>query len=644
VSVADRQEFVVHVTPSQGDEYTVDLSEFALGGTFTSTVNVSDFSGPFSGRPAFAREMVMLFMLNPSWESARSMRGAVRILFRYLDGQVRRGRDEVETSGDLKDADGVRLRQWLGGSGSAYDDIRYTLNRIRALSGIRMLFWPARRQDRNDTHEMPDEEGLRRLFHAIRHEGRSIKAMFAEGVLLASKGTDPRQFRGNKVWKSPENRAWLVRHFLQSCIPDRDMLAREKAMRMVLGAGATYQAPGMDDRYIRGLVGALRWFVPSRSDTIVFFWLFLLCTGKNPSTACGVDVLDPDGWSQPHPQSDKFVVIHAFKRRAAKHQFTISMTKPEWHPYRILLFMIEVTEPLRRHVLADLADLRRRAGVNPTLKLAPEIARLERLSRTPWLFATRGKAGGVSGLIGEDHSFGPLDVARKTAERAGLFDKHPSLASLIAKDARKAWIGHAYVQSGYHTLLTQIAGNHASLRSTRHYIRSHRYRAYSERQIRLLQDAVFAEIEGGRVLDPTRLRLLVENGKITPEQEARLADYRQRSRLGMGCLDPRSPPKEIDPDHRHGALCRVQRCTGCPHGIVFPESMPPLARRYAEFVYLKGTTPLASWTESSLADEHASIEETLAHFDPAGVAAQVTEWSAKLESREIAIHGTYPSY
>jgi hypothetical protein len=182
------------------------------------------------------------------------------------------------------------------------------------------------------------------------------------------------------------------------------------------------------------------------------------------------------------------------------------------------------------------------------------------------------------------------------------------------------------------------------LQSTRHYIQSRRYRAHSEAEIRKVQDALFSEIECGGVVDPTRLSLLVERGKITSEQERRLSDIRQRTRVGMGCLDPRSPPKQIDPDHPEGAICRVQRCTGCQHGVVFPESMPALACRFAELLELKRTMPIASWSGSSLADEYESIEQTLAHFDTSHVSTEVSAWTAKLHSGEIIVHATYPSY
>lgn len=391
--------------------------------------------------------------------------------------------------------------------------------------------------------------------------------------------------------------------------------------------------------------GAFRCSTPGvraiRATTGIFFWLFMLKTGWNPSTVAGIDVLDPDGWSRPHPQSDIFSVIHAWKGRADRHQFTISLIKPKWHPYGIVKFMVERTAVLRRQVLADLAEARRRAASDPALDLRREIAELDRMSRSPWLFATRSM--GTISALGSANSF-LLQLARSVVDRHGLAEADDRLAGIVARDARTAWIGYAYVNSRYHLLLTKLAGNHGSLRTTRHYTRSMRYRAYSEGQVRKLQDALFSEVGDGRILDPTRLRMLVENGSITPDQEKRLADHRQRTSLGMGCLDPTAPPRQIDPDHRDGALCRIQRCTGCPQGIVFPESMPSLARRQAELEHLRRTMPMAAWEGSSLADESASVEQTLLHFDAGSVEAEVAAWMKKLASGEAVAHGTYPSY
>ncbi|WP_407116140.1 hypothetical protein [Bradyrhizobium sp. LMG 9283] len=634
----ERETFEVKVIPSGERAYTLDLSEFALGGRRTQR------GASYSGRPHFAREIAVFFKtVNPPKGNAKEIRVALRQLFRYLDWRSRRRRDEVVAScADIKDAHGIELRQWLAGRGSTFRRIKSTLNGMRSLNGLRPLFWPSRRRDRAAYASTLHEEASRRLFHVLRSDARAIIAMFDDGALRASLGEDPRGRAHG--WRCPNNRAWMVRHLVQLGVFDHEGLAANGAAGLVNEPGPGYLAPGMNERDVRGLVATLRLFVPSRCDTGVFLWLFLLKTGWNLSTACGIDVLDPDGWCQPHPQNELFAVIHAFKRRADRHQFAISMMRPELHPYRILQFMIERTKPLRDRVIADLIETRRRAADDPNLKLGMEIERLERLSRTPWLFVSRGSSGPVSGFMANGRNRRLLDVARLAAERSGLVDRYSELFSIVTKDARHAWIGHAYVHSRYHLLIAKFAGSHKSLRSTRHYIQSQRYRAHSEAEIRKLQNAVFSEVECGRVVDPTRLGLLVDRGNITSEQERRLLDYRQRTRVGKGCLDPRSPPKEIDPDHPEGAICRVQRCTGCQHGVVFPESMPPLARRFAELLQLKRTMPLASWIGSSLADEYESIEQTLAHFDAGRVSTEVAAWTGKLNSGEIIVHGTYPSY
>jgi hypothetical protein len=91
-------------------------------------------------------------------------------------------------------------------------------------------------------------------------------------------------------------------------------------------------------------------------------------------------------------------------------------------------------------------------------------------------------------------------------------------------------------------------------------------------------------------------------------------------------------------------VCRVQRCTGCRHGVVFAESMVPLARACAELVFIKRSMPLAAWTGSSFDDELASLEETLLQFDAAAVEAEMTVWLDKLKTGEVLPHDTYPGY
>lgn len=630
------------ITPHRGPAYEVDMREFSLGGN-SETVSIRNFwNGDYSGRSNLANEFAeMLETLAPLPHACSQMRAAMRAFYRFLDLHA----SEVSRCDDVSDSHGPPLRSWLKQNGShpsTYKTIRTMLNRIKALNGGNPLFWAMHREAITVQEEPIEARALIKLNHALRHEARSSKRTMAEGNNLAAIGMDPR-IGGRSSFFLPQNEAWLVREFLKDGIPDSSTLRSQNAGYLHQGNGPSYLAPGMDTKRSGGAARALRWFVPGRSDTAVLFAIFLIGTGWNVSTATALDVSSPENWCQPHPSSEDFIVIHSFKNRADRHQFTISRTRPEWHPYRILQHMIEVTAPLRRQVQRQLGALRSTYQKDPTLKLAAEIDRHEKLARCPWLYAS-ANLGKVLGFFDGAEVSSVSMVVRETIVRHGLAEKYPRLLKFKLSDARDSWLGHAFIQSGYHNLLLLLASNHGSFSSLKHYINFRSYRTRSEKQVRKLQHALFSEIDAQRPIDPTRLRLLVLNDRITEEQEARLLDYRQRTRLGTGCLEPRAPDKHIAPGHREGAICRVQRCIGCSKGIVFPESLKPLTRALAELKYLRGTLPLTAWIGTSFSDEHDGLEKTLLNFDTASVAAELANWTQKLESGEIKPHDTYPEY
>ena len=643
------------IEPADGSApYEADLSEFAVGGTVESIPSRSraGWAGDFKGRPALAEEFSeMVRLVRPPEINFDGTRWAMRSLFRFLD-EARL--DGVETVADFTDGHGVTFKQWLGGQRmSAYRKAKTALDRMRELQGLPRLFWPARAHDVTAQTEAVDREGMRRFYHGLKAEGKCVKNMFTEGDRLADAGEDPRGQRASvgfrsASWHRRENHAWLVRTLTRDRLIDRKELLSSSAFGLIKANdvetqkhdGPEYLVPGMTERGREGMVGKLRWFHPSYHDTAIFLWLFLVGTGWNLSTALAIDVSADDAWFQRHPHKEDFAVIHAFKGRADRHQFTLSMMRPEWHPYRIVEFMVERTKILRATLRYQLDELR----AKPTSRLIEQrIAQLEASLKSPWLYHVVNKTGQVGALHNED-SHRLNEIARLVAEKHDLLDEHPSLGSMMTSVARDAWIGYAYVQSGYHVMLTTLAAQHAKARMLRHYLRARRYREHSENQVRAFQNAVFEEIRQGRIIDPTRLRLLVRNGEITEEQERRLLDIRQRTRLGMGCLDPTRPPREIAPSHPDGMVCRVQRCTGCRHGVVFAESMVPLARACAELVFIKRSMPLAAWTGSSFDDELASLEETLLQFDAAAVEAEMTVWLDKLKTGEVLPHDTYPGY
>ena len=643
------------IEPPDEAPYEVDLSEFAFGKSRDSVVARarSSWAGDYNGRAELAEEISGLIREGtPSKRTFRTIVYVARCLYRFLD----RHDDtyDIYSSRDFVDFHGLTIQNWLSEQGqrNVYGALKTLIFTMRSRAGHPGLLWPSKIRRRVTHKEDIDLVGMKRLYLALKKEGADIKRMFREGEALVRAGNDPRgraRVAGTASWHARENHAWLIEHLNH----DRLLTTKEIALLGRRGLsnltgvpgtqhnGPSYIAPGMTSRGSRGIGGKLRWFHPGYQDTAVFLWLFLLGTGWNLSTALAVD-LSVD-WSEPHPQKAGYRIIHAFKRRSGRHQFTVSMERPEWHPYQILMYMQERTATLRRTVQHQLEDLQKRAGPTPSIENTSEIERLKAVCKSPWLYHSIQN-------ICEVHCFDNNDtthinnIARHTIERHRLGERHPTLKNISTSEARDAWIGHAHASSGGNILITYFAAQHSDFRNLELYLRRRRYRAQGEQVLQAFQHALFEEINERGVLDPTRLRIRVQEGTISHEQEQRLLDHRKRTRLGMGCLDPTNPPPNVAPRHREGSLCRVQRCTGCQHGFVFAESLEPLARAHAELIFLKRTMPLSSWINSSLHDEEVSIRETLRNFDTAAVDDIVNSWLSKLVAGEIVAHDTYPIY
>lgn len=101
-----------------------------------------------------------------------------------------------------------------------------------------------------------------------------------------------------------------------------------------------------------------------------------------------------------------------------RHQFSISMTRPEWHPFRVLQYVIEKTAPLRKQVLAELADARRRAAANPKLSLRKPIGSTASRGRPGCsLRAARSVRSPASSAIDDESALPPTpDVLRRRSE------------------------------------------------------------------------------------------------------------------------------------------------------------------------------------------------------------------------------------
>lgn len=614
------------------------------------------WAGDFPGNRGLAEDFRSTNLLKRfDREAYNSYSSAWRNMFRFLADSPDLPTPELISN--LDDVYAKRFQGWLAANNLGQDVYKRVKGIVdahfMAVHGTNSL-WPSREpSDEPDVEEF-DLRGLQSLNLALRALARDVKANFREGKELVSIGEDPRSppRSGSKYdqWGRRENHAFLVQLLTSVSIPSKDEVMKSGGYALMFRSGVTghnvYGPPNTlplhGENARSGYVGKMRWFYPSKCDTAVFLWLVMILTGFNYASALEIDISDESSWWIPSllGGSERGQVV-AYKGRANLEVFAHSDMKPEFHAYQIIKFMISVTQPLRRTLENQLAALEDMHAANFEHENVAELARLRSMIKSPWLYISLGDAGAVHCFTGRATAWMNTFV-RTVAEEHGLVKDHPYLKKVTTKQPRKSLIEYTNETSG--SFMASIAAQHPDLRSLRFYLSKRRRKRRSFKVIKTVLDVVVDDIENKRPIDYARLKILLARGEITEEQAARLRDIKQRTRLGMGCLDPKNPPKKISPDHKSGHLCRIQRCTGCIHGVVFFESVQPLAVALADLDFLERQTPIRSWSGSSFELEQKSLRLTLNQFNPADVRPHYVKRREELKSGQAEVLDGYPLF
>jgi len=483
--------------------------------------------------------------------------------------------------------------------------IEPTRSRLGILS--HRVLWPTVQEKRGTLHKDVDPAAAGRLYKAAKEVVRRFGRAHAEGKALLQ---DRREaLPVSSTSSSPGEVACLTRCCLDDMLREPAALVHEIASRF-------FRRPRTISVWPRGYAedrpfDRYRWFVPLAEDTVACLTLVLLHTGWNLDTVFNIDISSLDTWCQQRLGSDaeETVAIFSNKGRTNREQVAFSLTRPEFHPYRLIKDMTEHTEPLR-------ADLRRKlAAVEkepPTPSRQDRLLKLRKAIASPWLFLKINGSSGdpITGRVGVLERQGTFLVLFRTLLASAGLD-----LTLKPSDMRDAFASFLYENSLYNILLVKRALGHQSLDATKHYLRQRRMLAQRFADFTAWSDGLFDEIKRFQTVDPTILYIRVRFGDITADQRRRLADYRLRTRMGMGCLEPEHPPDQIAPMHS-GGLCTVQRCILCRHGVIFNDSFVPLAQRLAELHVIRGHTPIDRWHASSFQTEWIAIEATVERVFP----------------------------
>jgi hypothetical protein len=633
--------------------HEMDLSEFAKG-------NADNDVAPRPELIADLASAIAEWSIGKPKDSAQTALTAMRTFWRFADTMTARTGGDVVRLADITHGMGQLFKGYLIrdlklGPSAARTRLklvqRFAENaRDKAGEQSPRLLWPSIKDQKGADHRDVDPILLRRLYAALKDVQRLQDDLVLEGASLNAMGHDPRELgpraphvyskgsvggRKNpanadldRAWRKPENIAFLTKRFVDAALVD-------PGTTVINVCSKRYQTPELygDELILPGaLTGTdvtpfdrLRWFVPTYDDTFVAMALVLLHTGWNLGTVLNIDI---ESWHEKRIGSElgETVAVHTklfgVKGRTGEEQVSFSLTRPKFHPYRVIEDQISRTLPLRAALGAQVAGLE--AKPHRTHEEERSLEQMRRSLKSPWLFfrnANLGIGGRVGDLRVSDEKIMNQrirSILREHGERLGWLTDEALAAQineLRLSDLRDGFAAFLYEDSLYNMFLVKRALGHKSLSATKHYLRQKRQRRAHWAEFKSLQEAIWDEIATWKRLDPTILFIRVRYGDATPEQRRRLAEHRERTRMGMGCLDPRSPPPEVAPNHK-GGTCIVQRCTLCRHGVVFEETFEALALRMAEIRHIRPQIPPDRWGDSSFVVEWAAIEETIERSFP----------------------------
>jgi hypothetical protein len=563
--------------------------------------------------------------------------GGLTKFWRFLDSLEEVGAGEISDVRHITHAHGQLFKTWLlrtwrtGANRSRQEigTVRYWLEQARDILGVAdpMLLWPSIQMPRGTQHKDVDPRLLRPLYHHLKRYHLGFLAAAEEGRALLARGCDPRSIGDGEcraAWSEPANYAFLAAKWVEASLADHSVTMEKfggKRFNNPKNYYLTPCGPAYLQEETRTASDAIRWFVPMVEDATAAYLLVMLHTGWNPETVYNIDVSQLSAWADERLDATKdpnsktaTVAIYAHKGKSDREQIAFSLRRPQGHPFQIIKAMIERTRPLRESLQIRLDALE--AITSPSKEQARATSELRFMVRSPWLyFRMRGVSStpGRVGVLGHTTAMVFRSFCRDTFE--GIRARIPaderqafrqSLEQLTLSDLRDGFASFIYDNSLFNVILLKQALGHGNIRTTRAYLRQRRQIAQRFGQFTTFQEALFDEIKRFRAVDPTVLYIRLSVSEITDEQRRRLADRRLRTRMGMGCLDPASPPPDVAPGHR-GGLCAVQRCTLCVHGVVFEDTLPHLAVRQAELRHIRSRVAAERFQASSFQFEWLAI-------------------------------------
>ncbi|MDQ0140972.1 hypothetical protein [Cupriavidus necator] len=641
-------------TSHETDPALVDLNVFKEG-EHQRSIKGGLWSGPFAGRPALTRELAPVIRELVAHLSARTVTQylhSLRSWWRLFDaveavaataGCLLR---PVTTVADITEIHRQRAFD-RGMNHFCFTNFIRMVNMVRKVRQLPQLYWNS--PERPDTHRhLPPKWHIDKIRFALKRGWFDALHRWNRADELME-GAEPHS--------EEESRLLTNYQRFQAAVKST---RHPRPLAAELCGDLSWYSFGARGYSITEM---LRGFYPDAYDIRMAFHVCLASTGWNPAVLLSLNV--NDRFIEPHPKDLTRYLMRGYKARGDSEPVTEGLFKSQGSAGVIIQTLIKRTEPLRaqlrnelENLQAEYALLQSQGVVTLTLdSKRKQIVDLERGLRSPWLYAT-STTDRIAWLDHHSRNYS-LAPSSKRPFLEELVDrinqKQPAdqkVSPLKAGDFRDAFAAYAYQVSGGMVLYVMKVLGHKSPRTTQAYLDNTLLNGESDRLYGTFSNSLWQEIKVHGRVDPTVIAKWSRDGSVTEDERERLNDYRslRRSRIGVGCKGPTSPPKRIAPAFEADgeAMCTNHRCTLClENAVIFPDSMDGLCKRLAELRFIKSQMPSIAFLESSFGEETENTELALACFDAERVRDLLADWEKRIasgEHRVIEFDGVQKSY
>ncbi|MGO7861703.1 hypothetical protein ACC676_08845 [Rhizobium ruizarguesonis] len=553
-------------------------------GTSSPQTNRFDF-GEFSGFPVIYNHREQIYrkiVQGRSSSTIEVLKQAIHEVGKFFTWVAVKHKISVVTASDIDLNVSSLVYLYLDEIGAQYRPLNFFRRLLRAIGvdegDIPMNIFLSGHATASDA--VPIETVVRMYTH-FKGELSIILNRSREFQGLVSIGHDPRRDFGGKVgdWDHPANRLHVLLNSIGTDIKPVQGLRKTVDGAAVAGlqrypGAMTLRRDGCHKRRY-GVTGHLAWLYPSERDLLPFVVLLLVKTRFNVSVITGLElgryVFRP--LALKYGTSERTVQFSARKFKSVNDAdqepsfvHSLCLTKPYAHPYQIIRFLEDLTQPLRdeiKRTIISLKNTKRRSNEQNSY-----LCKLEKIKNHLFIYF----AGGQIGSLGTYAEMGETPRLHTESLRNLKF---PTSLSAI----RKASMVFAATFSGTTQSVITLLADHKGIWTERHYRNRkqlhERYQALFVNVFELSMALIEADI-----FSKKNLKLLLSAQNLTPEEVSSLMSDGMLTRWGNRCSAPLDPPPGFDRDTLPGQICAGQACIdGCPRARWFSDAYTKLIQQ-----------------------------------------------------------------